>query len=135
MKFGYLKKIFPYLLLIGLLLIAVVVKKGCHFSNNNVTTNDTRFDRHPAELFFSKHAKCRMRCRQITQQEVWEILSNGKINYNKSELDAPQGPKYALEGYSHEHQHIRAIFAPHEKHMTVVTVIDLDYDWPCPSCD
>lgn len=76
-----------------------------------------------------------MRCRHITQEEVWEILNTGTINYNKSDLQAAEGPKYALEGYSHDRQHIRAIFAPHQRHMTVVTVIDLDNDWPCPSCD
>jgi hypothetical protein len=134
-----LKKAFPYAALILLLLIAVLVKKGCHFGSNNntgdVTKNETRFDRHPVELFFSKHARCRMRCRQVTQEEVREILDNGNINYSKSDLQASEGPKYALEGYSHEHQHIRAIFAPHQQHMTVVTVIDLDNDWPCPSCD
>lgn len=115
--------------------IALFLKRGCHFGGNtNNPGNDSSFDRHPAELFFSKHARCRMRCRQITQEEVKEILLEGKINYDKTKDDS-KGTTYALEGYSHEKQHIRAVFAPHEQHMTVVTVIDLDNDWPCPSCD
>jgi hypothetical protein len=92
-------------------------------------------DRNAKDLFFTKHARCRMKCRHITQEEVKEILESGEINYRKSELDAPQGPKYAVEGYSHEKQHIRCIFAPNTQHLTVVTVIDLDEDWECPSCN
>jgi Domain of unknown function (DUF4258) len=92
--------------------------------------------RDPAsEYFFTKHARCRMKCRSITQEEVKEIVRKAEVNYNKSELDAAQGPKYALEGYtSRDKQHVRIIVAPKRKHLTIVTVIDLDYDWECPSC-
>jgi hypothetical protein len=40
-----------------------------------------------------------------------------------------------LEGYtSKEKQHIRIIVAPKQKHLTIVTVIDLDEEWACGSC-
>jgi hypothetical protein len=88
-----------------------------------------------ADFYFTKHARCRMKCRHITQEEVKEIVQQANVNYNKSELDAPQGPKYALEGYtSKDNQHVRIIVAPKERHLTIVTVIDLDEDWNCPSC-
>jgi Domain of unknown function (DUF4258) len=96
--------------------------------------DDKGLDRNATDLFFTKHARCRMQCRHITQEEIKEILQQGEINYRKSDLNAAQGPKYAVEGYSHEKQHIRCIFAPNTQHMTVVTVIDLDEDWECPSC-
>lgn len=90
-----------------------------------------RLDRNATELFFTKHAKCRMQCRQISQQEVRDILATGTINYNKSELDDPKGPTYAVEGTTKDRQHIRVIFAPKQKHLSVVTVIDLDEEHPC----
>ena len=96
---------------------------------------DRGFDRRISYIEYSEHARCRMKCRHITQTEVKEIVQKANVNYNKSELDAAQGPKYALEGYtSKEKQHVRIIVAPKERHLTIVTVIDLDEDWDCPSC-
>jgi Domain of unknown function (DUF4258) len=102
---------------------------------DNEKTNLDVFRDEGADFYFTKHARCRMKCRHITQEEVKEIVKKASVNYNKSELDAPQGPKYALEGYtSKENQHVRIIVAPKERHLTIVTVIDLDEDWDCPSC-
>jgi hypothetical protein len=76
-----------------------------------------------------------MECRKITQKEVKEIVRQAAVNYAKSELDAAQGPKYALEGYTtKDRQHVRIIVAPKQKHLSIVTVIDLDKEWECPSC-
>jgi hypothetical protein len=88
-----------------------------------------------AEYYFTKHARCRMKCRHISQEEVKEIVQRADVNYKKSELDAPQGPKYALEGVtSKDKQHVRIIVAPKKRHLTIVTVIDLENEWNCPSC-
>ena len=76
-----------------------------------------------------------MKCRHINKEEVKEIVQKAKVNYKKSELDAAQGPKYALEGYTaRDNQHVRIIVAPKQRHLTIVTVIDLDEDWDCPKC-
>ena len=154
-----MKKALPYIFLL-LLLVAAVVIKQCKTANNqlsdkekekkirrddvkekpenktdNEKTNLDIFRNASADFYFTKHARCRMKCRHITQTEVKEIVQKANVNYNKSELDAAQGPKYALEGYtSKEKQHVRIIVAPKERHLTIVTVIDLDEDWDCPSC-
>ena len=145
-----MKKLIPYLLLLVLFVIALFVKR-CRENDNAPdspsVTQEKRIDssagknsleafRDPdAEYFFTKHARCRMECRNITQKEVKEIVRKAEVNYNKSELDAPQGPKYALEGYtSKDRQHVRIIVAPKQKHLSIVTVIDLDKEWECPSC-
>ncbi|MEP6616774.1 MAG: DUF4258 domain-containing protein [Ginsengibacter sp.] len=108
----------------------VQVKKGAYHQEETVQA----FDRH-GHLVLTKHVKCRMECREVTTQEINEILQEGAINYNKSELDAPRGPRFALEGYSHEHQHLRVIFVHEKQDIIVITCIDLDKDWPCPSCN
>ena len=76
-----------------------------------------------------------MKCRHISQEEVKEIVQRAEVNYRKSELDAAEGPKYALVGItSGDRQHVRIIVAPKKRHLTIVTVIDLENEWECPSC-
>src|SRR3954467_9029766 len=96
--------------------------------------NDTAtdFNRNPSQINYSKHARCRMGCRHIDESEVKEILSEGKINYSKSELQGDDcHKKYAVEGYSHDDQNVRIVFAPCGTKVTVVTVIDLGKEWNC----
>lgn len=90
-------------------------------------------NRQPARINYSKHARCRMACRHISEQEVEDILKNGSINYRKSEIgDQPEcRRKYALEGNTNDGQRVRIIFAPCREEVTVVTVIDLGQDWTC----
>lgn len=90
-------------------------------------------NRNPAQINYSKHARCRMDCRHISEQEVRQILREGKINYAKSELKVKDDckKKYAVEGYTSDNQHVRMIFAPCSDEVTVVTVIDLDKEWVC----
>lgn len=140
-----LKKILPVLLLIIMAVITLWIKR-CNNSSqlppvateNRTRTNSTKnlpvqvkLDRSATNLFFTKHAKCRMKCRHITQQEVKDILANGIINYNKSDLKDPRGPSYAVEGMTRDRQKVRIIFAPRQQHLSVVTVIDLEQEFVC----
>ncbi len=83
------------------------------------------------ELVFTRHARCRMDCRHITVQEIKEILDKGSINYSKSEPDAHPDPKYAIEGYSAEQQHLRIIVAPEREKLIIITCIELGVEWTC----
>ncbi len=153
-----LKKVLPFILL-ALLLILTIVIRNCNANNQlsdkekeqrikkkdvteqpeNQSDNEKSsldYFRDPkADFYFTKHARCRMKCRHITQEEIKEIVQKAEVNYRKSELDAAQGPKYALEGItSADKQHVRIIVAPKKRHLTIVTVIDLEEEWDCPSC-
>lgn len=149
-----MKKAIPYLFIAVLFVVALVVRqyrdrqatRGQEPSAQQESSTNSKpsagsrnsldvFRDADADYFFTKHARCRMECRSITQKEVKEIVRKAEVNYAKSELDAAQGPKYALEGYtSKDRQHVRVIVAPKKKHLSIVTVIDLDKDWECPSC-
>lgn len=124
-----------------IILVIIVVFAGlryyAHYKkwNHDLPSSQQTFNRHSGPLVLTKHVRCRMQCRDITVKEINDILQEGQINYTKSELDAPRGPRFALEGYSHEHQHLRVIFVPEQNDIVVVTCIDLDKEWPCPSCD
>ena len=37
-----------------------------------------------ARLILTKHAKCRMDCRHISEDEIKEIIHDGKVNEAKS---------------------------------------------------
>ena len=89
------------------------------------------FDRRIAPVIYTKHARCRMRCRHIDESEVQEILEQGRINHAKSDPSSRPDPKYALEGTTRDNQEVRIIFAPTDRGMVVVTVIDLEKEWSC----
>lgn len=134
------------LVAVVLLLLAWVVVKQCNPGSTDptprkrTTATERRsgdgqqgLNRRPQQINYSKHARCRMQCRRISQAEVEDILRNGTINYRKSELgDRPDcRRKYALEGATNDGQRVRIIFAPCRDEVTVVTVIDLGRDWAC----
>lgn len=139
------KKILPILLLVLMAVITLWIKHSNNSSSptkaatqRKTTSNPTpnapaalKLGRSATNLFFTKHAKCRMKCRHITQQEVKDILANGTINYNKSDLNDARGPSYAVEGMTKDRQKVRIIFAPKQQHLSVVTVIDLEQEYEC----
>ena len=85
------------------------------------------------KLKLTKHARCRMGCREIDAFEVGEILSEGRINNRKSEPGASPCPKYAIEGESRDGQTVRAVIADCNREVKLITVIDLDNHYKC-SC-
>ncbi|MGK2860935.1 MAG: DUF4258 domain-containing protein [Chitinophagaceae bacterium] len=102
------------------------IEKGTSKVNRNYG-----FDRRVSYLEYTEHAKCRMKCRKITQAEVEEIMKDGKINYSKSDVKDKPCPTYALEGITNDNQRVRIIFAQCDYKTKVVTSIDLNQDWEC----
>ncbi len=117
------------LVTMAILIVFLYAKKSAISTNNN---NKDVTNRRPQKLFYTKHAKCRMACRHFDESEVWEILETGKVNKNKTRQEGGVCPTYALEGTTHDGQHARMVYAICESgDVRVVTVIDLDRDWPC----
>lgn len=146
-----LKKYLPYIFLIAAIALFVFVKMNQRGNSaNKPSTEQTEdkitvpavlpadekpqevdgFDRNTSNLIFSKHAKCRMDCRNIDESEIREILKSGTINYKKIQNDK-RGKTYPVEGFTHDKQHVRIVFAPKDDGLVVVTVIDLDTEWKC----
>lgn len=142
------KKVAPIILVFALAALVFIIRQckdepATTDSTNKKTTGTTTsrekgFDRRVSYLEYSNHAKCRMQCRKITQAEVEEIMKDGKINYNKSDLQSrsqsgARCPRYAVEGVTGDDQKVRIVYAQCNEKTEVVTVIDLDTDWTC-SC-
>ena len=142
------KKWAPYILIV-VLGAALLIIKTCKNNNepapkpkvtnndrpkdpaSNKTDRDKGFDRRTSYLEYSQHAKCRMQCRKISQAEVEEIMRDGKINYNKSDLQNARCPRYAVEGMTNDDQRVRIVYAQCNESTIVVTVIDLETDFEC----
>ena len=136
-------KAYSYLLLLALLLVAFwfinrntggEINSGhrSEKAQGTVRYRNDGFQRKVHFLEYTVHARCRMECRHITQDEVQDILKHGTINYRKSDLSDRPCPTYALEGFTQEdNQHVRVVFAQCGQKTRVVTCIDLDTDFRC----
>jgi hypothetical protein len=114
--------------LILIVLVFLLIKTFGWFNNQN---NREESFRNIAHLILTKHVKCRMDCRHISEEEIKEILKDGRVNYSKSGIGSKGDSTFALEGYSRENQHIRVVVAPESDGLVVITCIDLEHEWPC----
>src|SRR5688572_7479720 len=127
-----MKKAAPYTLL-SLMASATTVFKH-HMDQKEASSNTAKkpgLDRRIDRIEYTAHAKCRMQCRSISQEEVEEILQLGKINYRKTDLKDRPCPSYALEGITRDKQRVRIVFAQCNQKTKVVTAIDLGKEWEC----
>ena len=110
------------------MIVFLVVKTFGWFNNENKGKESFR---NTAHLILTKHVKCRMACRHITEEEIKEILKDGTVNYAKSGIGSKGDSTFALEGYSDENQHLRVVVAPETDSLVIITCIDLEHEWPC----
>ena len=121
---------------ISLVILAVLAVLYFFFGKNNTNTSIDRREkafRHN-EIKLTKHAQCRMDCRQIDESEVKDILAKGAINYNKSDLKDKPCPTYALEGITKDNQRVRVVVGDCNNEAVIITVIDLEHEFEC-TCD
>lgn len=81
-------------------------------------------------LRYTRHGRCRMDCRHITEGEVEALLQDGHIAPDRTRHDG-ECVSYAVEGQTDDGQHVRIVYADCDRETRVVTTIDLDSDWPC----
>ena len=135
------KKWIPYIVILVLAIVLFFVRRNQQGNTPVSQTGDAKpsntvnrnrgFDRRVSYIEYTEHAKCRMRCRKITQAEVEQIMKDGKINYAKSDVNDKPCPTYALEGNTDDGQRLRVVFAQCDFKTKVVTGIDLGTDWEC----
>ena len=131
--------------ILGLLVLLTVVLVMVNPTESTKTKDDHRENKvNPAEkesreglnrmatsVIYTKHARCRMGCRHISEREVIGILHEGQINFQKSDMRGYPDPKYAVEGKTDDGQEVRIVFAQSPRGVVVVTVIDLGREWSC----
>lgn len=82
-------------------------------------------------LVYTKHAKCRMTCRDITEEEIREVLREGKINPQKSDQNDKPCASYAIEDKVEDGQNLRIVFGICGSTVKVITCIDLGEKHDC----
>jgi len=131
---GRNKKNLGSLIVLGVLLLLYLLffKKPADETTPKRNKSDKQeIDFRHQRIYYTKHAKCRMECRNIDESEVKEILQNGEINFSKSDLKDQPCPKYAVEGKTHDGQEVRIIVGNCKTQASIVTVIDLKNDFEC----
>jgi hypothetical protein len=140
----------PFIFLAILALITIAVIKFKEYRNEGTDNTKTEtvsnrksgskttevnrnrgFDRRTSFIEYTIHAKCRMSCRHITQEEVEEMMEAGELNYRKSNVKANPCPIYAVEGITKDKQRVRIVFGQCDYKTKVITVIDLEKEWEC----
>ena len=126
-----IKRYIPYFIFVFAAALLLCVKSNQRGEKKvSTTVTEYPFARDTAALIYSNHARCRMDCRQIDEVEVKQMVREGIINYDKVENDK-RGKRYPLEGITRDEQRVRVVVAPNNDELVVVTVIDLDKEWPC----
>ena len=126
------KTAFLILLIIGLAFLFLNKWKGLQQQSDAQTTlRQKSFDRRISTLEYTQHARCRMDCRNINQEDINDIMRQGEINYAKTDLDDKPCPTYALQGHTNDGQYLRVIFAQCETKTKVITCYDLEKDFEC----
>lgn len=144
-KFGKL------LILAAVIVIALIIMQHCNFNTNNPSVSPPPPTQQPErptvppqkpapkedalhkrlgnkKLIYTKHARCRMDCRNISEAEVKYVLKMGKVNAAKSDVSNAPCPKYAFESETASKEKVRIIFADCPDATKVITAIDLKND-------
>ncbi len=82
-------------------------------------------------LAYTRHARCRMDCRNVDEEEILAILTTGERDPARGREEPGRCPTHALEGRSRDGQRLRVVFAACEDETRVVTAIDLDFEGAC----
>ena len=120
-------KLIAFVILGGFTLIS---KKGSqNFSDGFFQTFDK--DTSQSNIVLTKHAECRMKCREIRIEEIQDALKNGRINQRKSNSKAKPCPVKAFEKKSLDGPKIRVVAAKCQDATKIITVIDLENEYNC----
>ncbi|MEO6682556.1 MAG: DUF4258 domain-containing protein [Ginsengibacter sp.] len=120
-----------WILLLTVVIFVIIKLPEWRGSQVSVRDNNAAY-RNTADLILTKHVRCRMDCRDVTLEEIKEIIENGKVNFQKSGIGKKGDSTFALEGISSDKQHLRVVVAPEKNgSLVVITCIDLKKEWPC----
>lgn len=102
-------------------------------ASDEFTERDLRYKGKKAVV--TRHARCRMGCREIDAFEIQEVIDQDLINYKKNKpAEGGRCPSIAYEGTTRDRQHVRVIVGECERDPIIITVIDLGNKYNC-TCD
>lgn len=118
--------------LILLTIVLLVIKRNSKKpQSDNTQTQVQQVIPADATLSYTKHARCRMDCRGITEQEIREVLQEGHLNPQKSDANDRPCPSYAIEDRVKDGQELRIVLGVCDREIKVITCIDLGQEHTC----
>ncbi len=122
-------RLYGFGFVLGLLVVSFIYKgKGCQLPNS-AKMEELAFQK----MEYTDHALCRMKCRNITEAEIKQVLKSGKVNYDKSHVHDKPYPSYTIEGPTGDGKTLRLVIADVDTISRLVTTIDLKME--TDSCD
>ena len=107
--------------LLGCLLVSFLFKgKSCRLPGT-LKMEELRYQK----LKYSDYAYCRMKCQNISKDEIVQILITGSINYDQSQVHSKPCPTYAVEGLTKEGHEMQIVFADCDSVTKVVEAVEL----------
>lgn len=120
--------------LIQLIIILVLMSAFFYLACQNgkeysVKSNKESFRNKPVQ--YTKHARCLMSCKHISENDIEELISKGKLNTKECFPKDKPCPTFAVEGLTADSQNVRVIVGECAGAARVITVIDLAKERKC----
>jgi hypothetical protein len=132
MKKNYPKSRIAIIVLITCTILFFLKQSGNNLIGNTSSQNKQHSILLSDKLIYTRHAKCRMDCRHISEAEIKEVIIEGHIKEQKSNANHKPCPTIAIEDYTKTNKNLRIVFAKCEDGVTkVVTCIELDKEFNC----
>lgn len=114
-------KFYGFGVLLGLLAVSVIYKgKGCKMPGS------LKMEELAAQkLSYTSTGECIMQCRNITEEEIKQVLKGGKVNYDKSDVHAKPYPIYDVEGKTVTGKELSIIIADIDTTSSMISAVDL----------
>jgi hypothetical protein len=74
---------------------------------------------------YSERALCKMKCVNMNDNEIKELLKKGSINYNESDTHASPCPTYSIEEVNSNKQKIRIVIADCDTISKIMNITNL----------
>lgn len=114
-------KFYGFGFLLGILAVSVIYKgKGCKMPAS-VKVEELSSQK----LDIPSVADCKMKCNDVSVEDIKKVLSTGKINYDKSNVHEKPFGTYAVEGNTTSGKSLRVMVADRDTISSVITVEDM----------
>lgn len=124
-------KFYGFGVLLGLLAVSVIYKgKGCKMPGSLKMEELAS-----QKLEFTSTGECTMLCRNITENEIIQVLKGGNVNYDKSDVHAKPYPIYDVEGKTSSGKQLSIIIADIDTTSNMLSVVDLKQTIDTCNCD
>ncbi len=124
-------KFYIFGFLIGALIVNILFKGRACRMPGTIKLEELR----EQTLEYNPKSECTMICKGIDSVELKEVLTQGKINYGKSDVHKSPCPTYAVEGTTQSNKKLQIVIGDCDTISRILTIIDLNSETDTCKCD